>query len=365
MDDATARQADIRVVVRRVARHHIMGEMSSFVWYKVEQLSWPADWASLFGRDAPLILEIGFGSGLFLVDLARRFPDANILGLEISIPSLRNAGRKVERMGLANVSLLQADAWSTLQVLCEPATIAGAYINYPDPWPKKDHSNRRLIDGAFLSLLASRMQPEAFLGIATDHDDYAEQITACLERTPYFQSRTNQTFEREDEGRVRTKYEQVALDEGRSPRYYKWQRNAVPVAESFSIPKELSMPHVVFRLPATIDQIGRQFRPWVVADESTRIRFIEAYQSFHDGKLLIETYIHEGPLMQRIGLEIRSRASGELVISMAEVGFPRPTQGVHRAIAALMDWLRAEYPSLVIVQTNLQGEHADTPNKRN
>lgn len=342
------------------------GHKMSFVdWYKVEQLSWPADWASLFGRNAPLVLEIGFGSGLFLVDLARRFPDADILGLEISIPSLRNAVRKVERLGLTNVCLLQSDAHSALQILCEPGIIAAAYINYPDPWPKKDHTDRRLIDGEFLALLASRMMPEAFLDIATDHDDYAEQITASLGGTPYFHSRTSQPFEREDEGRVRTKYEQVALDEGRSPRYYKWQRNTVPVVERFLIPKELSMPHVVFRLPATVEEIGRQFRPRVVTVESTRIRFIEAYQSFHDGKLLIETYIHEEPFMQRIGLEIRPRASGEIVISMAEVGFPRPTQGVHRAIAALVDWLRDEYPSLVIVQTNLQGEHADAPYKRN
>ena len=194
--------------------------MSFVDWYKVEQLPWPADWASLFGRYAPLVLEIGFGSGLFLVDLARRFPDADILGLEISIPSLRNAVRKVERLGLTNVCLLQSDAHSALQILCAPRTIAAAYINYPDPWPKKDHTDRRLIDGEFLALLASRMMPEAFLDIATDHDDYAEQITASLGGTPYFHSRTSQPFEREDEGRVRTKYEQVALDEGRSPRYY-------------------------------------------------------------------------------------------------------------------------------------------------
>lgn len=342
-----------------------MNGMSFFAWHKVEQLPWPANWGSLFGRSAPLVLEIGFGSGLFLVDLARRLPQVNIVGLEISIPSLRNAGRKVERLGLANVCLMQADARSALQALFEPGSIEGVYINYPDPWPKKDHMARRLIDGDFLSLLASRMKPDAQLDIATDHDDYAEQITATLEATPYFYSRTILPFERSDEGRVQTKYEQVALSEGRSPRYYKWQRNAVPVMEFFPVPKELSMPHVVFRLPATLEEIGRQFRPRVVSMDSTRIRFVEAYQSLVDGKLLIETYINEGPIMQRLGLEMRSRAGGEIVISLAEVGFPRPTQGVHQAIAALMNWLRDEYPSLVIVQTTLQGEYADTPNKRN
>ena len=335
------------------------------VWYKIEQLPWPVDWTFLFGRDAPLVLEIGFGSGLFLVDLARRLPHANIIGLEISIPSIRNAGRKLDRLGTDNVRLMQADARSALQVLCEPGSVEAVYINYPDPWPKKDHLGRRLIDSDFLSLLASRMKVDAHLDIATDHDDYAEQITASLESTLYFHSRTNLTFERRDEGRVQTKYEQVALMEGRSSRYYKWQRNSVPVVEHFPIPRELSMPHVVFRLPVTVEEVGRKFRPRVVTVKSTRIRFVEAYQSLHNNKLLIETYINEGPILQRLGLEMRSRPSGETVISLAEVGFPRPTLGVHLAIAALIGWLRDEYPSLIVVHTTLQGDHADAPHKRN
>lgn len=125
------------------------------------------------------------------------------------------------------------------------------------------------------------------------------------------------------------------------------------------------MPHVVFRLPATVEEIGRKFRPHDVEVGSTRIRFVEAYQSLRDGKLLIETYINEGPILQRLGLELRPRASGEIVISLAEVGFPRPTLGVHHAIANLVDWLRNEYPSLVIVNTTLQGDHANDPHKRN
>ncbi len=92
-------------------------------WYKIEQLPWPTDWSSLFGREGPLVIEIGFGSGLFLADLARSRPDANVLGLEISIPSLRNAGRKVRREGLSNVILMQAAAPAALQTLCEPGSV--------------------------------------------------------------------------------------------------------------------------------------------------------------------------------------------------------------------------------------------------
>lgn len=333
--------------------------MSSWDWYKVEQLSWPANWAALFGRRAPLVMEIGFGSGLFLVDLARRLPDTNVLGIEISIPSIRNAARKVSRAGLANVRLMQADAGSALHVLCEPGTVEQVFINFPDPWPKKNHAGRRLVDDAFLCLLASRMSAGGHLDIATDHDEYATQIADCLQRSPHFASRTGAIFTLADEGRVQTKYERVALAEGRIPRYFQWRRNTSHVAERFPTPEEFAMPHVVFRVAADPSEIGRRFQPFVADVGTTRVRFVEAYQSLRDGKLLIECYLNEGPIMQRLGIELRARASGEVVISLAEIGFPRPTRGVHFAIAALMDWLKTEFPSLIVVRTNLQGDHAD------
>lgn len=334
--------------------------MSFHDWYKVEQLPWPADWEALFGRTAPLVVEIGFGSGLFLADLARRQSDLNLLGLEISTPSIRNAEHKIRRGGLSNVILMQATAQAALQMLCQSETVAGVIINYPDPWPKKDHLDRRLIDDAFLRLLATRMLPWADLDIATDHDDYAGQIADCLSRSPYFISRHGAAvFVYDDPGRLRTKYEQIALEEGRTPRYFKWRRNDMSVDDHFPILQELPMPHVVLRLPAELADIGRLIQPAAIELEATRIRYIEVYQSLYDGKLMIETYINEDPIRQRLALEIRARPTGEIVISVAEVGFPRSTPGVHRAIGHLVERLRQEYPSLVVIQTTLEGEHAD------
>jgi hypothetical protein len=114
------------------------------------------------------------------------------------------------------------------------------------------------------------------------------------------------------------------------------------------------MPLVVLRLPADPAEIGRRFRPTTFERESVRVRFVEAYQSLRDGKLLIETYINEEPILQRIGLELRARETGEIVIALAEVGFPRPTRGVHLAIAYLVEWLRQEFPALVVAQSTLQ-----------
>lgn len=337
--------------------------MSTAEWYKVEELPWPADWPALFGRPGPLVVEIGFGSGLFLVDLARRQPAANVLGLEISVPALRRAARKIERGGLNNVRLVQADAPSALQALFEPESVEAVYINFPDPWPKDDHRDRRLIDGDFLHLLATRLRPGGALDVATDHDDYAAQIADALSGSPWFESRLDAPFVFEDAGRVETKYERVARAEGRRPRYFKWRRNAAPAENIFPFPEELPMPHVVLRLPGEPAEIGRRFRPATIESESVIVRYVGVYQSLRHDTLLIEAYINEGPIRQRVGLEARARPSGEIVISLAEIGFPRATPGVHLAIRHLVDWLREEFPSLVVVQTTLQEHHADRPHQ--
>jgi tRNA (guanine-N7-)-methyltransferase len=332
-------------------------------WYKIEQLDWPTDWPAFFGRPGLLVVEIGFGSGLFLADLARRRPEANVLGLEISAPALRHAARKIERGGLANVRLLQADAPSALQALCAPGSVAEVTINFPDPWPKKDHQARRLINDDFLRLLATRLPPGGALDIATDHEEYAAQIAAALAASPYFESRRDAPFVWEDAGRMATKYEQTARAEGRAPRYFQWRRNGAPAADHYPIPQELPMPHVVLRLPADLAEIGRLIRPESVELESAVARYVDVYHSYSHGSLLIETYIHEGPVRQRIGLEMRARPSGEIVISLAEIGFPRATPGVHQAIRHLVDRLREAYPSLVVVQTTLQEHYADSPHQ--
>ncbi len=189
------------------AQWHIMRQVESSTWYKVEQLDWPVDWVARFGRSGPLVIEIGFGSGLFLAALARNRPEANIIGIEISVPSLRNAARKIQRAGLENVILIQSDARSALQVLCVPDSVERVFINYPDPWPKKDHSSRRLIDDEFLELLATRLEKGGVLDIATDHEEYATQINDCLQRDPHFSSTTGVAYSHTDTDRVVTKYE--------------------------------------------------------------------------------------------------------------------------------------------------------------
>ncbi len=329
------------------------------ILYNAARLPWPTNWDEIYGRSAPLLLEIGFGGGHFLVDWAKRRPDANLLGLEISLPSLRRADKKIRSAGLTNVRLAQGNAWLLLQAACAPGSLSEIQINFPDPWRKERHYHRRLISDKFLHLAATRLVPGGLLDIATDHADYAQWITERLERTPWFDNRQAATFVTEDNERLRTKYELKAIDEGRVCHYYKFRRKMAPIPNPFPILEETPMPHVIMKSPLTLAEIGRQFTPQTHSSGETHINFLETYQSFYDQKLLVETYVKEGPLAQRVGLSIQQRQSGELIVGLHEVGFPRPTRGIQRAIAQLAQWLKGLHPDTQIITNNL-GDAAET-----
>ncbi len=319
-------------------------------------LGWPADWTAVFGREAPLLLEIGFGGGHFLVDLARKRPSANILGVEISLPALDRAQRKIKTAALPNVRLLQSDARYLLQAVCAPESIAEVTINFPDPWPKARQLHRRLIDVDFLHLLATRLVPGGLLEIATDHADYALAITEALEATPYFCSRLPTTFVTEDTERLRTKYEQIGLDEGRICHYYKWGRNDVSAPNSFPTPKEFPMPHVVLQTPLDLDAIQARYGRMRVSTDDCHVSFMELFRAHEGEALFVETYIKEEPVSQRLGLIIRQREAGNYVISLHELGFPRPTAGVQVAIGHLAQWLIGLHEAAQILHHNLSVE---------
>lgn len=323
------------------------------------RLPWPTNWDAVYGRYAPLLIEIGFGGGHFLVDWAKQRPDANLLGLEISLPSLQKGEKKIRQAGLTNVRLVQGSAQLLLQALCVPASIAEIFINFPDPWRKEKHTHRRLISDDFLHLAATRLVPGGLLDIATDHADYAQWITTRLERTPYFTSRRPTTFITEDNTRLRTKYESIALAAGRTCHYYKWRRNETPAPNIFPVPEELPMPHVILKSPLSLADIGQRFEPEQVSSENTHVKFLEMYQSFYDQKLLVETYIKEPPLTQRVGLSIRQRKTGELIVGLHDVGFPRPTRGIQLAISHLAQWIASLHPGTEWVASNL----AERPNQ--
>ena len=151
--------------------------------YGVEPPARPLDPAAVFGRHAPLALEIGFGDGAVLAAMAAARPDWDFLGVEVHRPGVGRLLARLEREGLQNVRVACADAVEVLRDWLPDGALAAVYIFFPDPWPKKRHRKRRLVQPAFGGLLVRKLAPGARLHLATDWEDYAAHMRAVLEAT--------------------------------------------------------------------------------------------------------------------------------------------------------------------------------------
>jgi tRNA (guanine-N7-)-methyltransferase len=142
------------------------------------------DFDASFGRHAPHVLEIGFGMGDATAAIAQGRPDTDFIGVEVHTPGVGALLKRIGEMGLANLRLIQHDAVEVLEQMIEPASLAGVHVFFPDPWHKKKHNKRRLIQPEFVRLLTSRLQPGAYLHCATDWQPYAEQMLEVLSAEP-------------------------------------------------------------------------------------------------------------------------------------------------------------------------------------
>jgi len=144
------------------------------------------DLAAVFGRMAPTVLEIGFGNGDALVAMAAGSPERNFLGVEVHAPGVGHCLLAIERLGLGNVRLLMQDAVEVLRERLADDSLAGAHLYFPDPWHKKRHHKRRLVQPGFVALLAARLAPGGYFHVATDWPDYAAQIQSVLTASAAF-----------------------------------------------------------------------------------------------------------------------------------------------------------------------------------
>jgi tRNA (guanine-N7-)-methyltransferase len=177
--------------------------------------------ASWFGREAPLVLEIGSGMGESTAALAAAAPHVNYLAVEVYKPGLAQLLMRADVLGLANLRLLRADAVVLLRSHLVPASLSAVRVFFPDPWPKKRHHKRRLVNPGFVALAASRLCPGGSLHLATDCMDYADRMKACCDAEPALAN----PYARQPGGwaprplwRPVTKFEQRARQEGRGVR---------------------------------------------------------------------------------------------------------------------------------------------------
>lgn len=142
------------------------------------------DLPAAFGREAPLIIEIGPGMGESLAPMAAARPEANVLAFEVYRPAIARILAKLDKAGAENVRVIQANAVDGLRQVAPEAGIAELWMFFPDPWHKSKHRKRRLLNHDFADLVASRLQPGAIWRLATDWADYAEQMVEVLDAEP-------------------------------------------------------------------------------------------------------------------------------------------------------------------------------------
>lgn len=173
----------------------------------------PLDLEAAFGRPAPKILEIGFGMGGATAQIAAANPDKDYLGIEVHTPGMGNLLKLMQEQQLANVRVVQHDAVEVLQQMISDDALDGVHIFFPDPWPKKRHHKRRLLQAEFVALLCRKLKPGGYLHFATDWEEYAQWTLEVLRAEPRLQNTANDYAPR-PEYRPLTKFEQRGLNLG-------------------------------------------------------------------------------------------------------------------------------------------------------
>lgn len=214
----------------RSLKYDIPGEDPRRGLTEVAELGWAALFEVGAGResvlDGSMVVEIGFGRGEFLLELAASSPKVAFVGIEVSFKRTLKMARKVARAGLANVRLLESRAEVAVRELFDPGQLGSIWVNFSDPWPKVRHGHRRVIQSRFVSDAASRLRPDGRLYVATDDAPYAHQINVVLEGEPMLENcYAPWPFLPEVAGRPRSGYEEQWRAVGRPMHFFAYSRS--------------------------------------------------------------------------------------------------------------------------------------------
>jgi tRNA (guanine-N7-)-methyltransferase len=173
----------------------------------------PLDFRALFGREAPVVVEVGSGMGETTARIARENPGIDYLAIEVHAPGVGSLLKRLGEESIGNVRVVQHDAVEVLRDMVPPGSLAGMHVFFPDPWPKKRHHKRRLVQPAFAHLAAGRLAPGGYLHVATDWQEYAEHVLGVLSHEILLEN-TAENYAPRPATRPETKFERRGLKLG-------------------------------------------------------------------------------------------------------------------------------------------------------
>lgn len=152
--------------------------------YQIETNSIPLNFADIFGNHNPVVMEIGFGNGLLLAEQADKHPEFNFIGIEVHRPGVGRLLQQLDKQKSNNVRVMSHDAVDILSTQVTPGSLFAIWLYFPDPWPKKRHHKRRIVNERFLDLVSSSLQIGGILHMATDWRDYAVKMRQAIVQHP-------------------------------------------------------------------------------------------------------------------------------------------------------------------------------------
>lgn len=196
----------------------------------------PLDWPAIFGNNNPLALEIGCGIGNFILEQASKQPEINFLAIDIYNKGCLKTCAKIDEAGLQNVRVMRVEARWMLEKGLRPECLSAVYINCPDPWPKKRHHGRRLVNREFLLTLAQFLEPGGNFFFITDFDNYAEDVAKQIRGLTGYRNMLQQDWTYHLPGYPISKYMQRFLDKGQQIYFIHHQRDVAVSRQGLPVP---------------------------------------------------------------------------------------------------------------------------------
>ncbi|WP_291427125.1 tRNA (guanine-N7)-methyltransferase, partial [Deinococcus sp.] len=307
------------------------------------------------------VLEIGFGDGRFWPHYAQTFAEApNYLGAELSGVSLLKAHRRLKDAGLHNAALTKLPADVLVREVIPAGALDQIIVNFPDPWPKADHTDHRLLRAPFFELIASRLKPGGSLLLTTDHDEYFE--FACAEALASGVIRVERGAP--PASALETKYARKWRDLGlgvNHARFTPTRQTEVPYGDVRRYPDTLhpdhlhpeplspvtenDVPHAILTLPA--DFAPTDFDKYTLRGPRPEhpawtVILLDLYASLRRDGWVALVHVVEGELTQEVLIGITWREDGSYLVRLSKFGGPIITAGVKGAVGAVTAWLESQ-----------------------